>query len=256
MKKGNWRVPLFAAFLFLTTITTPLLAQNWEVGTTLGYSIYNGDIPIDFPTVHKQVRFGGGLFVRRRLNWLFAVRAQVNAGQLFMDEKQFGSSEWKKKRGFGFTSPIYELALLPEIRPLKLGNVEIFVFTGGAIAAVNPTTDYNEPSPIAFAIPSITENTATDKKLTSAHITLAIPIGGGFQWFINDHFAIGGEIGGRKTFSDYLDGISVAASAKTKDFYYFGGLTLSYFFGDGNSFSNGWGRSGRNKGGGVNCPTF
>jgi Domain of unknown function (DUF6089) len=256
MKKGNWRVPLFAVFLFLTTIATPLLAQNWEVGTTLGCSVYNGDIPIDFPTVHRQVRFGGGLFIRHRVNWLFAVRAQVNAGQLFMDEKRFGSSEWKTMRGFSFTSPIYELALLPEIRPFKLGDVEFLAFIGIAIAGFNPKTDYNEPSPIAFSSPTLANEIAADKKENVFHTTLAIPIGGGLQWFINDRFAVGVEVGGRKTFSDYLDGVSIVAKPKTKDYYFFGGLTLSYFFGDGNSFSNNWGRKTRNKGGSVNCPTF
>jgi Domain of unknown function (DUF6089) len=256
MKKGNWRVPLFALLLFLSTQSSPIAAQNWEFGTTVGCSIYNGDIPIDFPTIHRQVRFGGGLFVRRRVNWLFAVRAQANAGQLFMDEKQFGSSAWKKMRGFSFTSPIYEVAILPELRPFKLGSVEFFLFAGVAIAGFNPTTDFNEPSPIAFAMPSIAESIAADKKANFSHTTFAIPIGGGLQWFINDHFTIGGEVGGRKTFSDYLDGVSIVASTKSKDYYFFGGLTLSYFFGDGNSFSNNWGRSGRNKGGGVNCPTF
>jgi Domain of unknown function (DUF6089) len=256
MKKGNWRVPLFAVFLFLTTISTPLLAQNWEVGTTLGISLYNGDIPLDFPTIDKQIRFGGGLFVRRRINWLFAVRAQLNAGQLFMDEKRYGSSAWKTMRGFGFTSPIYELALLPEIRPFKLGNVEFFVFLGVSVAAFNPKTDYNEPNPIADAVPNFADLLAADKRASSSRMTLAIPVGAGLQWFINDHFTIGGEIGGRKTFSDYFDGISFVARPKNKDYYYLGGLTLSYFFGDGNSFSNNWGRSGRNKGGSVNCPTF
>jgi Domain of unknown function (DUF6089) len=256
MKKGNWRVCSFAILLFLSTLSVPLSAQNWEVGTTLGLSLYNGDIPIDFPTVNQQVRFGGSLFVRKRLNWLFAVRAQVQAGQLFMDEKRFGSSEWKKQRGFAFTSPIYELAILPEIRPFKIGNVEFLAFAGVAAAGFNPKTDFNEPSPIASFAPDFVDLIAADKKATSARMTLAIPIGGGLQWFINDRFTIGGEVGGRTTFSDYLDGISLAARPKTKDYYYFGGLTLSYFFGDGNSFSDNWGRGGRGKGGGVNCPTF
>jgi hypothetical protein len=229
MKKGNWRVSLFAVLLFLITQSSPLHAQNWEVGTTLGVSIYNGDIPIDFPTVTQQVRFGGALFARRRLNWLFAVRAQAHVGQLFMDEKQFGSSEWKKKRGFGFTSPVYELALLPEIRPFKIGNVEFFAFAGAAMAVINPKTDFNEPNPLSGFSPTFADLIAADQKANFSRVTLAIPIGGGLQWFINDNFTIGGEVGGRKTFSDYIDGISLAARAKTKDYYFFGGLTLSYF---------------------------
>jgi hypothetical protein len=256
MKKANWCVSLCAVLLFLATLSTPLRAQSWEVGTTLGCSLYNGDIPVELTTVLNQVRFGGGLFVRRRVNWLFAVRAQANAGQLFTDEKRFGSSEWKKKRGFGFTSPIYEVALLPEIRPFKIGNIEFYGFLGVAFAAFNPKTDFNEPNPVAFASPDYADRIAADKKANFSHATLSIPIGGGLQWFINERFAIGGEVGGRKTFSDYLDGISIVASPKSKDFYFLGGLTLSYFLGEGNSFANNSGRNGRKKNGSVNCPTF
>jgi Domain of unknown function (DUF6089) len=252
MKKGNWRALLFSILLFLSTLSTPLNAQNWEFGTTLGFALYNGDIPVEYTTALNQIRFGGGLFVRRRVNRLFAVRAQINGGQLFTDEKRFGSSDWKKMRGFGFTSPIYELALLPEIRPLKVGNVDFFGFVGASVVAFNPKTDFNEPNPITDFIPNFSSLITADKKAAFSRITFAIPIGGGLQWFVNDHFTIGGEVGGRKTFSDYFDGISLVASPKSKDFYFLGGLTLSYFFGDGNN----WGRNGRNKGGGVNCPTF
>lgn len=256
MKKGNWRVLPLAVLLFLLILSKPLYAQNWEVGTTLGLALYNGDIPVLYSTAINQMRFGGGLFIRHRLNKLFAIRLQANAGQLFADEKRFGSSEWKKKRGFSFTSPIYELALLPEIRPFKIGNVEFLAFLGLAVATFDPTTNYNEPSPIVDAVPDIADRINADKKANFSSMTVSIPIGGGFQWFLNDHFAIGGEVGARKTYSDYFDQISIIGNPKSKDYYFLGGLTLSYFFGNGNSFSNNWGRGGRNKSGGVNCPTF
>jgi Domain of unknown function (DUF6089) len=256
MKNGYVRVLTLAIFMFLTSILTPLSAQNWEVGATIGGSLYNGDIPVVINTAADQIAFGGGVFVRHRLNHLFAIRAQINAGQLFADEKRFGSSDWKKMRGYGFISPIYEIALLPEIRPFRLGNVEFFGFTGVALAAFNPTTRYNEPNPIIDATPDIQTRITADKNANFPRTTLAIPIGGGFQWFLNDRFAIGAEVGGRKTFTDYLDQISVAGSPKSKDYYFFGGLTLSFFFGDGNSFSNEWGRNGGKRGGGVRCPSF
>jgi hypothetical protein len=252
MKKGNSCVSLCALLLFLLTLSTPLRAQNWEIGTTLGLSLYNGDIPVVYSTAANQVRFGGGIFARYRINKLFAVRLQANAGQLFADEKRFGSSPWKKTRGFSFTSPIYELALLPEIRPFRIGNVEFLGFVGLGLAAFDPKTDYNEPSPIVDAVPDIADRISADKKANFSRLTFSLPIGGGFQWFASDRFAIGGEVGGRKTFSDYLEQISVVGSPKSKDYYFFGGLTLSYFFGDGNN----WGRNGRNKNGSVSCPTF
>ncbi|MDZ7877695.1 MAG: DUF6089 family protein [Saprospiraceae bacterium] len=240
----------------MATCTTPLYAQNWELGTTLGGSVYDGDISVVYSTAANQMRFGGGIFARRRLNRLLALRLQVNAGQLFADEKRFGSSEWKKKRGFSFASPIYELAILPEIRPITIKNVEFIGFLGFALAGFNPKTDYNEPSPVVNAVPNIADRINEDKKANFPRLTFAIPMGGGFQWFVNDRFALGGEVGGRKTFSDYFDQISIVGNPKSKDYYFFGGLTFSYFFGNSNSFSNNWGHNTQTKSGGVSCPTF
>ncbi len=256
MKNRHLRGILGALFLFVSTYFTPFFAQNLEIGTTLGGSLYNGDIAITPSTAVNQIRFGGGIFVRYHVNDWFGLRLQVNAGTLFADEKNFGSSEWKTRRGYSFSSPIYEIAILPQIHPFRLGSFEPFVFLGLAGAAFDPTTNYNEPNPTADLEPDIQQRIALDKTATFSRTTLSIPIGGGVQWFVNDRFAIGAEFGGRKTFSDYLDKIQAASGGSAKDFYFFGGLTLSYFFGGGNGFSSDWRSNGGWKGGSVSCPKF
>ena len=253
MKKGHLRGFSLAAFLFISAHFTPIFAQNWEIGTTLGGALYNGDIDVTAKTAVNQVRFGGGLFVRYHVNNWFGIRLQANAGTLFTDEKKFGSSEWKTRRGYSFSSPIYEIALLPQVHPFRFGNVEPYGFVGLALASFDPTTNYNEPNPTADLEPDIQTRIAIDKAATFSRTTLAIPIGGGVQWFVGDRFAVGVEVGGRKTFSDYLDKIQAASGGTAKDFYFFGGLTLSYFFGGGNGSSGNWGGNG---GRGVSCPTF
>jgi OmpA-OmpF porin, OOP family len=256
MKKGHLPVIWLATFLLNFSIYTPVFAQNWEVGTTLGGSMYNGDIDVSPRTALHVARFGGGIFARYHINPFLRLRLQANAGKLYADEINFPTSIWKARRGFSFTSPIYELALLPEIRPIRWGKLELFGFAGIAGAAFNPTAQYNEPNPLSRDIPKFPELIDADKKATFRHATLSMPIGGGFQWFINDRFAIGAEAGGRKTFSDYFDQISVSAGATSKDFYFFGGITVSYFFGSGNGFSGDWSQNGGKRGGGVSCPTF
>jgi opacity protein-like surface antigen len=256
MQNGYLRASLLATLLFVASIMTPIIAQNWEIGTTIGGSLYNGDIDVTMLTAKDQIRFGGGIFVRYHVNHLFAVRLQGNAGTLFADEKRFGSSEWKKRRGFGFTSPIYEIAILPELRPIRIGNVEPYVYLGLGLASFSPTTSYNDPNPTADLVRDINDRIAIDKNATFSKTTLAIPMGAGLQWFVSDRFAIGAEVGGRKTFSDYFDQVSITGGAKSKDFYFFGGITLSYLFGNGNGFSGDWSRNGGRKGGGVRCPSF
>ena len=256
MTKRNLRAVLGAFSLFISTHFFPIFAQNWEIGTTLGGSLYNGDIDITPVTAVNQVRFGGGLFVRYHVNNWFGIRLQANAGTLFADEKNFGSSEWKTRRGYSFSSPIYEIAILPQIHPFRLGNFEPYIFLGLAGASFEPTTQYNEPNPTADLEPDIQARIALDKTASFSRATLSIPIGGGVQWFVNDRFAIGAELGGRKTFSDYLDKIHASSGGDAKDFYFFGGITLSYLFGGGNGFSGDWRNNGGWKGGGVSCPKF
>ena len=256
MKKGHLRLVLGASFLFISTHFTRVFAQNWEVGTTLGGSLYNGDIDVTAVTAMHEIRFGGGIFVRYHVNNWFGLRLQANAGTLFADEKNFGSSEWKTRRGYSFSSPIYEIAILPQIHPFRLGNFEPYGFLGLAGASFEPTTQYNEPNPTADLEPDIQTRIALDKTATFSRTTLSIPIGGGIQWFANDRFAVGVEFGGRKTFSDYLDKIHASSGGSAKDFYFFGGITLSYFFGGGNGFSSDWGGRSGWKGGSVSCPKF
>lgn len=254
MTKRRFRRILGASFLFISAYFSPIFAQNWEIGTTLGGSFYNGDMSVTPTTAVSQVRFGGGLFLRYHVNNWFGIRLQANAGTLFMDEKRFGSSEWKTRRGYNFSSPIYEIALLPQVHPFRFGNLEPYVFVGLAAASFDPTTDYNEPNPTADLEPDIQTRIAIDKAANFSRTTLAIPIGGGIQWFVNDRFAVGAEFGGRKTFSDYLDKVQASSGGTAKDFYFFGGITLSYFFGGGNGFSGNWGGNGGGRG--VSCPTF
>jgi Domain of unknown function (DUF6089) len=256
MKKGYLRVLLLATFLLISSNYTCIFAQNWEVGTTIGGSFYNGDIDVTPLTLANEIRFGGGIFVRYHINNWLGLRVQANAGTMFADEKNFGSSAWRTRRGFSFSSPIYELALLPQVHPFRLGNFEPFLFVGIAGAAFDPTTQYNEPNPTADVEPDINARIEIDKKTSFSRVTLAIPVGGGIQWFPNDRFAIGFEAGGRKTFSDYLDHIKASVGGSAKDFYFFTGVTVSYFFGSGNGFSSDWYGKGGQKGRGVSCPTF
>ena len=79
----------------------------------------------------------------------------------------------------------------------------------------------------------------------------AIPVGGGLRWFIKDQTALGLELSGRKTGTDYLDGLSLMANSRVKDYYFFANLTISKFFGSTP-------RGGSNMRGQKNegCPTF
>ena len=72
----------------------------------------------------------------------------------------------------------------------------------------------------------------------------------GLQWSVTDKTAIGLEATIRKTFAGQLDGLSLSANAKVKDYYFFANLTISTFF--DSRQRNGLSRRDKNMG----CPTF
>ena len=240
---------LFGCLLFVST----LFSQNMEIGILAGGSFYNGDIDVTAGTALQQMRPAGGIFFRYHPQTWLALRGMISAGTLYADEKRFPTSEWRPRRGFDFSSPIVELAFMPEIRPFSIGNVAFYGFVGIAGAYFNPRTNFNDPASSEYWS---TPNIDADKAQQTSHITVAIPLGAGFQWFMTENIALGGELGVRKTFSDYFDGISQIAGFRSKDYYYFGGITLSLFFGNGQRGGGGMWQTGGKRGGGVSCYKF
>ena len=222
------------------------VAQNGEVGLMLGGTAYRGDIEVRPNTVVQQARPFAGGFYRYHSSDSWAFRGQLIFGQLFADEKRFAVpsvDNWRERRGVSFTTSIVELAFLPEWRFAHIGNVDLYAFAGVSGFYFKPTVDYNEPNPIIG-------DKNLDKTADYSHFSAAIPMGGGIQWLINDRNAIGLEVSGRKTFTDYLDGLSLSANAKVKDYSFFMNLTFSTFV--GNPQRGGRGRGNSN----VGCPTF
>lgn len=118
---------------------------------------------------------------------------------------------------------------------------------------------------------------------------MAIPFGGGFKFAVNDNLRIGLELGMRKLFTDHFDDVSgnfadqadllaakgqlavdmsyrgdelpggdpaypakgaTRGSPKSKDWYYFTGIHLTYRLGSGGGGNGGGGRSRK-----MGCPT-
>jgi hypothetical protein len=121
----------------------------------------------------------------------------------------------------------------------------------------------------------------------------AIPFGGGLKFAITENLRVGVELGMRKLFTDYLDDVSknypdeadllaargqlavdmsyrgdevggsptfptkdaMRGSPKSKDYYYFTGIHLTYKFGSGDGGNGYGGGGGRGKKKGMGCPT-
>ena len=234
---------------FFISIQSLLLSQNTEIGLLVGASIYTGDIEVSPKNFIPQTRPAVGIYGRQHFNDKWAVRALLAVGGVTGNEKKYPTSKILEMRGFSFKGMIAELALLPEWRPFSFGNVHFYTFAGLAATYMNPKSDFNELTTNASSAEIL-----DDQNQKYPKIALSIPFGGGLHWFVNQTTALGAEIGLRKTFTDYIDGFSKAANAKSADFYFLGGLTFSKFFSLGND------RAGtqrtRYQRSSVNCPTF
>ena len=236
-----WMSTLFSIFLVLN-----LSAQTNEVGVTLGATAYYGDIEVKMASLLKQTRPIAGVFYRYHASDRWAFRGQLLLGQIHADEKRYAipsPDNFRERRGISFTTTLVELSVLPEWRFARLGNVDLYVFSGITGFHFNPNVNYNEPNPVIG-------DRILDKEAVYSKFSWAIPAGGGLQWFVSDKTAIGLEATIRKTFADQLDGLSLSANPKVKDYYFFANLTVSMFF--DSRQRNGLGRRDKNMG----CPTF
>ena len=234
----------FVLLTFLSVST--LFSQNSEIGLLIGGTAFYGDIAARPETTLPQSRPIAGVFYRYHTSDRWAFRGQLAFGQLYADEKRYviaSVDNWREKRGVSFTTPIVELSILPQFRLFSIGAVDFYAFTGFTGLYFNPKVNYNEPNVV------IGDNNL-DKNAVFSKFTWAIPGGGGMHWMMNEQTAIGFEVNGRKTNTDFIDGLNLTTQTKVKDYYFFANFTFSTFIGQNSR--GGYGRGGKN----VGCPTF
>ncbi len=221
-------------------------SQNTEIGLLIGGTAYYGDIAVRPETTLPQARPIAGIFYRYHFSDRWALRTQLSFGQLYADEKRYvipSADNWREQRGVSFTTPIVDLAVTPELRLFSIGDVDFYGFTGVTGLYFNPKVDYNEPNPIIG-------DKNLDKEAVFSKYTLTIPVGGGLRWLMNEQTALGFEVQGRKTFTDFIDGLSLTTRTNVKDYFFFANFTFSTFI--GSPKRGGYGQRRRDSG----CPTF
>ncbi|MCB0585300.1 MAG: outer membrane beta-barrel protein [Phaeodactylibacter sp.] len=269
------------AFFLLSNLRA--IGQGTELGIMGGTSLYSGDLsPKEFGLYFEDVSPAFGVFGRFNVNSTFALRLGVSIGKVSANDNNHD----RQDRGLNFRSNITEFALTGELNIFKLGSyqdrgVMPYVFGGVAVFNFSPEAsfdgDYIELQPLGTEGQGLPGYEAP-YKLTE----FAIPVGLGVKFLLNDVITLGVEFGGRKLFTDYLDDVSDAQvnyfdvlegngelaaqlsnptlkdpspdtadyrrGGKYNDWYYIGGVTLSFRLqGSGGGFG---------KGKGIGCPTF
>ncbi len=217
MKSAKWLI----CCLFL--LPGPVLRAQLpvSVGMAGGFAFYHGDLARFY---QSGVGPAAGTFARYSFEFPFSFRVSVLRGTVTSNDKI------RPERKLNFRSPVTEVSLQIEYyitRPksgfrnysIKYGRrkyhvytfpVLTYVYTGIGRFSFNPKGRYPDGTwkplqPLCTEGQGVFPTREAPYKLSS----LVIPVGVGMIFPMRDAFQFGFEIGVRKTFTDYLDDVSL-----------------------------------------------
>lgn len=269
--------------VLLSMISFSLQGQSVEFGFNAGFSLYNGDLsPKDNMDYLKMLHPAGGAFLRINTTTPISLRLGANFGTLSGNDERSANAF----RQLNFQSRISELYFTGEWNIFEWypgkGRTSIspYAFAGLNLFHFNPQTrvdnQWIDLQPLG------TEGQGLDGYSEKYELTqVAIPFGLGLKLNLPGRWRLGLELGARKLFTDYLDDVgsqrvvyedilngngalaaqlsnpsfnpdtdplqtSYTRGKAANDWYYIGGLTVSYIISDSDDHP-------RNS---VRCPSF
>lgn len=196
-------------------LKSPIKAQSLEIGLGFGLTTYDGELTP--PTLVGRffiLEPGLTVFAKYNYNKYLSGRFSFVSTSIRGDDSK-SNSPWRELRNLSFHTSIYELALIGEWNifgffPNKEGNsFTPYLFGGLAFFHYDPTTNFN--GEVVRLQPLGTEGQGLPQYPDRDYYSLyqiSLPVGAGLKWAITDRLTISGEIGWRKTFTDYLDDVS------------------------------------------------
>ncbi len=217
------------------------IKQN-ELGFIVGGSYYIGDLNNRDHFIYSKPAIG--IFYRLSNDYRSAFRFGLNYGKIGAQDSQHNIA-YQQERSLGFTSTVYEFNSLAEFNftEYRIGDERhrftLFIF--GGLNVFYLSTEVNG----GVGVP---ENKRASK------IQMSVPFGVGVKMNLGKNVGLGIEWGPRRSFTDYLDGVSATypsggsitneagvaispgpASAGAmrgdptmKDWYFFYGLNLDF----------------------------
>jgi len=256
------------SFLFFSLfLTTTTFAQHLEAGILVGGANYLGDLSSNSSRVYfDETRFAGGAFVRYNFSDYIAARIGFNYANISGHDSN-ANDAFIRSRNLSFQSSLLELGVMAEFnilgyQPYALYRVfSPYIFAGVTGAKFNPKTDFMGQTVDLRPLGTEGQNLPNvGGSNPYGDFLISIPFGFGLKYAITDKINIGLELGARRTFTDFLDDVSgnyVAADEfgdnilaaelsnrsgqevvtgtprgddTTADWYFIGGMTLSYNF--------------------------
>ena len=231
------------------TDTARYREKNLELGLMFDMLHYQGDLSLD------QERFGGtyspagGIFLRKHLIPNLALRANLLVGQLSDTDLAypergtrfktsviegslqaewdiFGKSRFRRMDTVGYTLDRYQqIATVNSFRHLLLP----YIFIGASALSTKADAVFN---PIYSESANTQDKVDQDQRYGNSRKTnLGLLFGGGLDFDLGRNWLLGAELGLHTAFTDYLDGVSFSGNPKKYDWFWSGGLHLSYRLG-------------------------
>ncbi|MCB0639847.1 MAG: OmpA family protein [Lewinella sp.] len=228
MKK--WLVALGYSLLVCTLLSAQPRA---EIGLLAGGSGYLGDLtPSDMPpfdTWRPAVAVRAGWHIR----YTWQIRLQLAYAQLAGTDQSFSDPEFAQQRGFSFKTDLGEASLQLVWEPWGKTRfparggyraiISPYLYAGWGAAWINPSTDFGPHADNGFRT-----RVVEDQKALPAGGQWVLPLGAGIHFDLSPRTSLGLEAGVTKTYTDYLDGISMAANPDAADWYAHAGITLTH----------------------------
>ncbi|MBC7777697.1 MAG: hypothetical protein H7246_19840 [Phycisphaerae bacterium] len=216
----------------LSSQTESILKTHYlEGGILLGISNYSGDL--SEKRIHlseSKLAYGG--FVRYFLSSHFALRAHFFAGSISGEDAN-AEALLQQQRSFRFKTDLREFGLVGEYHVFGRGEsagikrdnylLSPYLYLGiGGTFTRKKVEYYGAPEDRSeFVLVPLPEGGQREQ-------FLVFPMGVGVLADLTKDVVLGLEVGWRPSVSDQLDGVSLNGNPDKKDWYYFGGVTLTF----------------------------
>ncbi len=203
---------IIAICLLATTTTNTIQAQHSEIGLWVGSATYFGDLNPDYDFL--QTRPAIGALYRYTVSDYVVVKAGLAYGNIKYHDN-LSNNPYQSLRNLSFKSSIWELSGQLDLHFKKyiIGNSKYsftpYLTSGLAIFRFNPKTKFQDEWYTLNEIGTegqLNEDFTGNKKYPL--IQMAIPLGLGVKYWMNNGWNFYVEAAYRKTFTDYIDDVS------------------------------------------------
>jgi hypothetical protein len=211
--------------------------SKFEVGIQAGTFIYQGDLTPSRVGSYRTMKPGIGITVNRIINPHFLISAQYNRGKLYGNDASYSKPVWRQQRNFNFTTPVKELSarmiydIYGENGEERSRQFSPYIFAGVAWTRLKIARDYSNFNAEYFSTETVAAGLSTDASQALPDNVLAVPVGAGIRYVLNNRFSLTAETSYRLMSTDYLDGFSQAANPKRNDHYMSHTIGILYSFG-------------------------